>query len=140
MSDDVYIYEAIDIVPPVGEEEIASKLADGEYTKVTWDDPRIGEGYFARVGGDGMIGIGFIPVISDDGEVFKRGVAVQVSPIDERHRDETLEAELRKIIADFGATPSGVRRVFDRALHIEKTGGEEILLVRDGEPLRLSVV
>jgi hypothetical protein len=137
MGEDIHVYEAVEIVPPVGEAEIEAALRTGEYTKVTWDDPRMGDGYFVRVEPSGLLGVGVIPIVRDDGSVVDCGVVVQVDPMAEEHHDEPIERELRKIIADFGITPSNVKRMFDRALYVEKPDGDEMIVVRDGVPVRM---
>lgn len=137
-SDDVYVYEAIDVEPPISEAELAAKIASGEYIKVTWEDPRLGDGYFAKVGETGTIGVAVISVRGDGGAPLNQGIAIQANPVDEGHRDSSLEDQLRKIITDFAIAPGGVKRMFDRALCIEKPEGEERLVVRDGSPTRIS--
>jgi hypothetical protein len=138
MGEDIHVYEAVEIVPPVGEAEIVAALRTGEYTKVTWDDPRMGDGYFVRVGSSGLLGIGVIPVVGEDGSVTDCGVVVQANPMAKEHHDELMEQELRKIISDFGTAPSNVKRMFDRALYVEKPDGDEMIVVRDGEPVRMN--
>lgn len=137
MSSEVFIYEAIDIEPPVSEAELAPKLDSGEYRKVTWDDPRMGEGYFVRVSDHGSIGIAVVPAYLDSGELVNQGLAIQANPVAEDHFDMTVDADIRKIVADFGIAPSGIRRVFNNALHIEKDGGQEMIVVRDNGPVRV---
>lgn len=138
MSGEVYVYEAISIEPPIEESEAAVKVAAGAYTKVVWDDPRIGEGYFLRVGATGLIGICFVPVAAEDGSAAELGVAVQADPLAEEHRDATIESELQAVLSDFGTAPGGVKRLFDGALYIERPDGEEKIVVRGGEPVRLN--
>jgi hypothetical protein len=139
MSGEVHVYEAIDIVPPVEVHEILERLESGDYTKITWDDPRMGDGYFVLVGAHGTIGIAVTPDVADNGTVADRGTVIQANPLSENHVDEKLESELRKIITDFGISPNGMRRAFDRALHIEKPDGDQMISVRDGAPFRSNV-
>jgi hypothetical protein len=136
MNDDTYIYEAIDIVPPVTEAEIQARLATGDYQKVTWEDQRrIGDGYFARVGEGGMIGLAMYPVADAD-ETHYEGIAIQVNPLEDKHQDATIEAELRKMVEDFGSSPDGSPRQFGRFLCVEKNDREYRVFVRDGEVVR----
>lgn len=139
MGPDVYVYEAIDVEPPISEAELEAKLTSAEYRKITWDDPRLGEGYFVQVGSSGMLGIAVVPTPTDDGQVIAQGVAIQVNPLLEHHLDEALEGELRKILADFGVSPGGIKRLFGRSLHIEKPDGEDRIVVRDGDVVRMKV-
>lgn len=137
MSEDIYVYEAIDVEPLITEAEVESKIAGGEYQKVTWeDDGRMGDGYFVKVGERGMIGIAMIPELDEDGRLSHQGVAIQANPLDEDHRDTTIAAELRKIVDDFGTAPDGAPRRFERAIYVEKADEEYTVSVRDGEVIR----
>lgn len=125
MSPDIYVFEAISVEPAVSESELQARIEAGEYQVVTWeDDGRIGDGYFVRVGKDGMIGLAMSPELGEDGMVRHRGVAVQANPLDENHRDATIEAELRKIVDDFGTAPDGTVRHFKKAIYVEKDDTE----------------
>ena len=140
MSEDIYVYESIDIEPAVTEAEVESKIAAGEYQKVTWEeDGRIGDGYFVKVGAQGMIGIAMIPEVDENGDLLHRGAAVQANPLDVDHRDTTIEAELRKIVNDFGTAPDGTARRFERAIFIQKGDIEDKVSVEGGQVVRALV-
>jgi hypothetical protein len=130
-----YVYDAISIEPPIAEGEIVSDA----YNKVTWDDPRMGDGYFLRVASHSIIGIGFIPTETADGTISDLGVVIQVDPLSDFHHDDSLEEDIRQIVNDFGIAPSGVKRLFDGALYIEKDDIEEKIVVLDGSPVRVTV-
>lgn len=140
MSEDIYVYEAITVEPAITEAEAEAKIADGEYRKLTWeDDGRIGDGYFVKVGEHGMIGIAMIPDLDANGRPCHRGIAVQADPLAEEHRDTAIEAELRKIVADFGTAPDGTSRHFERAVYVQRPKGEYKVFVRDGAVVRENV-
>ncbi|MCD0443962.1 hypothetical protein LO763_10035 [Glycomyces sp. A-F 0318] len=137
MSEDVYVYEAISVNPPITEAEVGAGIASGDYQKVAWeDDGRTGDGYFVKVGVRGMIGVAMVPELDENGTLRHRGVAIEANPLDADHRDSTIEAELRRIVADFGAAPDGTLRIFERAIYIEKSGVEDKVFVREGEVIR----
>ncbi|GAA1683298.1 hypothetical protein GCM10009830_33150 [Glycomyces endophyticus] len=137
MNEEIYVYEAIDAEPAITEAEVKTRIASGEYRKVTWeDDGRIGDGYFVQVGERGMLGIAMIPVLDNQGNLRHQGVAIQANPLDEDHRDATIEAELGKIIDDFGTAPDGIIRLFTGAIHIESGEGEDKLFVDGGKAVR----
>ncbi|MCH7229894.1 hypothetical protein L0U85_03330 [Glycomyces sp. L485] len=137
MSEDIYVYEAIDVEPAITEAEVEAKIADGEYRKVTWaDDGRIGDGYFVKVGENGMIGIAMIPDLDANGRPCHRGIAVQADPLAEEHRDTEIEAELRNIVTDFGTAPDGTARRFEQTLYVQRPDGEYKVFVRDGAVVR----
>ncbi|MFG3342371.1 hypothetical protein [Glycomyces sp. NPDC048151] len=137
---DVYVFEAIDIEPPVTEPEVEAKIDAGKYQKVTWgDDGRIGDGYFVKVGEDGTIGLAMTPKVDEDGVLRHRGICVQGNPLDEDHRDSTIEAELREIVADFGIAPDGSPRSFGSAIYIQKDDLEFKVSVEEGRVVRAQV-
>lgn len=139
MSEDIYVYEAIDVEPAITEAEVEAKIASGKYRKVTWEDGRVGDGYFVKVGEDGMIGLAMNPEIGEDGALRHRGIAVQANPLEENHRDDTIEAELRKIVEDFGTAPDGVVRLFEGAVYIQKDDAEFKVYVDGHEVVRTEV-
>ncbi|SDE55443.1 hypothetical protein [Glycomyces harbinensis] len=140
MSEDIYVFEAILLKPAITEAEIEVRIRAGEYQKVTWeDDGRIGDGYFVKVGEHGMIGIAMSPVLDENGKHRHRGIAVEANPLEEDHRDSTIEVELRKIVDDFGSTPDGTPRRFERAVYIEKGDVEFKVFVSGSEIVREQV-
>lgn len=137
MSEDIYVFEAIDVEPAITETEVQARITTGEYQEITWeDDGRIGDGYFVKVGEHGIIGIAMIPDTDENGKLRHRGVGVQANPLDEYHQDSTIEADLHKIVDDFGTAPDGTIRRFERAIHIEKGNSEHKIFVRDGQIIR----
>jgi hypothetical protein len=141
VSEDIYVFEAIDIEPPVTEAEVEAMVAAGKYQKVTWEDKgRIGDGYFAKVGADGVIGLAMSPKSDEDGTVSHRGTCVQVNPVDEDYGDATIESELREIVADFGTAPDGTPRSFEQAIYIQKGDTEYYkVFVEEGRVIRVEV-
>jgi hypothetical protein len=140
MSENIHVFEAISIAPAVTESEVEAKIAAGKYQRVTWeDDGRTGDGYFAKVGEDGMIGLAMVPEVDEDGLLRYRGVSVEVNPLDEDHRDATIEAELREILADFGTAPDGTPRSFGSAIYIQKDDVEHRVSVEEGHVVRVRV-
>ncbi|NUQ87037.1 MAG: hypothetical protein HOQ43_01030 [Glycomyces artemisiae] len=140
MSEDIYVFEAIDIDPPVTEAEVEAKIAVGAYEKVTWEDTgRIGDGYFAKVGESGVIGLAMSPEVDEGGALSHRGICVQVNPVDEGYGDSTIENELREIIVDIGTAPDGTSRSFERAIYIQKSEVESKVFVEDGRVVRVQV-
>jgi hypothetical protein len=140
MSDETYVYEAIRVKPAITEPEVTARIEAGEYQKVTWeDDGRTGDGYFVKVGDHGIIGIAMAPELDENGKPLHRGIAVEANPLEEDHRDSTIEADLRKIVDDFGTTPDGDPRCFERAVYIEKADLEFKVFVRGSEIVREQV-
>ncbi|WP_205326729.1 hypothetical protein [Glycomyces sp. YM15] len=140
MSEDIYVFEAIDVDPPVSEAEVKAQIAVGKYQKVTWeDDGRIGDGYFVKVGESGEIGLAMTPKLGEDGVLRHRGICVQGNPLDEAKRDSTIEAELREILADFGTAPDGTPRSFGSAIYIQKDDVEYKVSVEEGRVVRVRV-
>jgi hypothetical protein len=140
VSEDVYVFEAINIEPAVTEAEVEAKIAVGKYQKVTWeDDSRIGDGYFVKVGENGMIGLAMAPQVDEEGVLRYRGISVEANPLDEGHRDSTLEAELRQIVADFGVAPDGTPRTFRGAIYIQKGDSESKISVEEGRVVRVRI-
>lgn len=83
-----------------------------------------------------MIGIAMIPELDAGGRLRHRGVSIQANPLDEDHRDTTINAELRKIVDDFGTAPDGTPRRFERGIYVEKADEEYKVFVHDGEVIR----
>lgn len=135
---DIYVFEAIDVIPPISEEELETALDAGRYAKVTWEDPRIGDGYFAQVA-KGTIGLAMFPRLDDAQGLIHEGVTIEANPVAEDHHDSGLEEELQQILEDFGTAPDGSARRFDRGIYIEN--GEEVykMVITDGRPLRSRV-
>jgi hypothetical protein len=137
VSEDIYVFEAIDVKPAVTETEVEAKIAVGKYQKVVWeDDGRIGDGYFVKVGESGVIGLAMTPNLGEDGVLRHRGICIQSNPLDEAHRDSTIEDELREILADFGIAPDGTVRTFGGAIYIQKDDVEYKVSVEEGLVVR----
>jgi hypothetical protein len=140
VSEDIYVFEAIDIKPAVTEAEVDAKIAVGKYQKVTWEnDGRIGDGYFVKVGESGMIGLAMTPKVDEDGVLRHWGICIQGNPLDENHQDSTIEADLREIVADFGIAPDGSPRSFGSAIYIQKDDLEFKVSVEEGRVVRVRV-
>jgi hypothetical protein len=139
---DIYILEAITIDPPITEQELAPKIAAGEYQTVTWeDDGHMGDGHFVKTAsdhGDGLIGIGFTEIVEGEGPAVHVGRYLTVDPTRaDHHRD--VEGAIAKIVADFGTTPDGEPRAFPGALYIEDDEQDEKILVRHGQTVRVTI-
>jgi predicted RNA-binding protein with TRAM domain len=142
MTDDVYIYGAITVDPPITERELAPKIAAGEYRAVTWeDDGRMGDGYFVTTAphlGDGLIGIGFTEVPDGNGAPVHVGRYLGVDPTRaDHHRD--VEDAITTIVTDFATAPDGQPRTFSGALCIETGDQDQHVAIIPGSTVHVTI-
>jgi hypothetical protein len=147
--DDVYIYDALHITPPILESEIAPLIADGTYLRVENDDPRGEPGYLARRP-DAVMGVFMCAHVAEDGTVAKAATTIEadgnIEFTEEDRSSADIAAEVNQVIADFRYAEDGLVRLFDNVLAYEANtyqgGGiydttTEVIAIRQGRAVPL---